>query len=193
MKKVVLLEHVSLDGFVAGPNGEMDWIIVEDEAMWEYVGGLTEAADTALFGRTTYQLMEGYWPTAAESPTATKHDLDHAAWINNATIIVFSRTLEAAPWGHGSSARLIRDDIEEEMRALKQQPGKDMLMIGSASLAQSFMRLGLIDEYRLNVNPVVLGGGKPLFEGIEEQINLKLVGSRTFNSGVVGLHYALEG
>jgi len=184
MRKVVLLEHVSLDGFVAGPNGEMDWIRVDDEELWDYVSGLTTEADTALFGRVTYQMMEGYWPTAADNPSATSHDIDHSRWVNNATKLVFSRTLEEVGW---ANARLVKGNIAEEITGLKQQPGKNLLMIGSPSLAHTFMQLGLIDEYRINVNPAVLGNGMPLFKDV--RLELELLASKTFNSGVVGLHY----
>jgi dihydrofolate reductase len=166
----------------------MDWIRIDDELV-EYVEQLTADADAAIFGRVTYQLMEGYWPTAAASPSATKHDIDHSRWVNSAIKFVFSRTLQDATWGKWNNVRLVRDNFAEELRELKQQPGKNLLMIGSAGLAQAFMRLGLIDEYRINVNPVVLGGGKPLFHDTGAKINLKLVESRTFKSGVVGLHY----
>jgi dihydrofolate reductase len=177
--------HVSLDGYVAGPNGEMDWIRFDDQIV-DDVDALTDAADTALFGRTTYQMMEGYWPTAADSPTATKHDIDHARWVNNVPKLVFSRTLEKVEW---ANSRIVRDNIPEEIARLKQQPGKNLLMIGSTATAQEFMRLGLIDEYYLNVNPVVLGSGAPLFAGLRSALSLQLVQAKTYESGVVGLHY----
>jgi dihydrofolate reductase len=185
MRNVISLMHVSLDGFVAGPNGEMDWIRFDDELVDE-VADLTATADTALFGRVTYQMMEGHWPTAAESPTASKHDIDHARWVNNAPKIVFSRTLENVAW---KNSRIVRDNIPEEITRLKQQPGKNLLMIGSTNTAHTFMQLGLIDEYRLNVNPVVLGKGIPLFAEIQDPINLQLLNAKTYASGVVGLHY----
>ena len=185
MRNVILLMHVSLDGFVAGANGEMDWIRFDDQLV-DDVAELTDAADTALFGRVTYQMMEGYWPTAADSADATKHDIDHARWVNQAPKIVFSRTLEKTEWQH---SRIVRDHIPEEIARLKQQSGKNLLMIGSTSTAHTFMQLGLIDEYRINVNPVVLGSGIPLFAGIRDAINLQLVQAKTYASGVVGLHY----
>ena len=107
MRKVCLLMHSSLDGFVAGPNGEMDWICFDNE-LAEYVGKVTDDADTALYGRITYDMMESYWPTAAESPTATKHDIEHANWVNNAVKIVFSRSLEKTDW---KNTRIIKDNI----------------------------------------------------------------------------------
>jgi dihydrofolate reductase len=186
MRNVILLMHVSLDGFVAGPNGEMDWILVDDEEMWEYVNDLTNTADTALYGRATYEMMEGYWPTAAEQPGATKHDIDHGRWYNSAHKLVFSRTLAE---GEQQNTRLIKEHIAEEIAHLKQQPGKNLVMFGSPSLAQTFMQLGLIDEYWLNVNPVILGSGISLFPGLKERILLKLVEARTFRTGVVGLRY----
>jgi dihydrofolate reductase len=185
MRNVILLMHVSLDGFVAGPNGEMDWIRLDDQ-LFDDVAALTDTADTALFGRVTYQMMAGYWPTAAESPDATRHDIDHARWVNHAPKVVFSRTLEKAEW---QNSQIVRDNIPEAIARLKQQPGKHLLMIGSAGTAHTFMQLGLIDEYQINVNPVVLGGGVPLFADIRHAINLQLIDTKAYASGVVGLHY----
>src|SRR6266542_2453188 len=139
MRKLVLLEHVSLDGFVAGPNGEMDWISVDDE-LFDYVHPIVASADTAIFGRVTYELMQAYWPTAGDSPDATRHDVEHSRWLNNATKLVFSRTLTAAPWGTSGSVQLIKDNVADEVRRIKQQPGSDLVMIGSASLARTFMQ-----------------------------------------------------
>src|SRR5581483_11190653 len=123
---------------------------------------------------------------AADNPGATKHDIDHARWVNSALKLVFSRTLEHAEW---ANSRIVRDNLPEEIARLKQQPGKNLLMIGSTAMAQEFMRLGLIDEYYLNVNPVVLGSGVPLFAGIQGALNLQLVRAKTYESGAVGLHY----
>jgi dihydrofolate reductase len=168
MRKIILLMHVSLDGFVCGPNGEMDWIMLGDE-MWDYVTKITDSADIALFGEVTYHMMEDYWPTAADKPNASKHDIEV----------------------HWAGARIVRDHIVEEMQKLKDLPGKNLLMLGSPSLAHSFMELGLIDEYRLNINPLVIGSGKLLFRDIKQKMNLKLIGEKTFSTGVVALHYDL--
>src|SRR5215211_676084 len=137
MRNVILLMHVSLDGFVAGPDRELDWIRFDDQLV-DDVTALTDTADTALFGRVTYQMMEGYWPTAAESPTATQHDIDHARWVNHAPKLVFSRTLEKVEWQY---SRIVRDNIPEEIARLKQQPGKNLLMIGSTDTTHTFMQL----------------------------------------------------
>ena len=184
MRKVILLMHTSLDGFVAGPNGEIDWITF-DEALADDVGKITDSADTALYGRVTYQMMEGYWPTAANSPTATKHDIEHANWVNNALKIVFSESLEKTEW---QNTRIVRDNITEEISNMKKEPGKNLLLIGSASIAHFFMQHNVIDEYWINVNPILLGAGKPLCKN-NNKINLNLIQSKTFDCGVVGLHY----
>ena len=186
MRKVILLEHITLDGFAAGPQGEMNWIHVDDE-MFELVGELTDTADTALYGRVTYQMMERYWPTAGDQPGASKHDIQHSNWVNKATKIVFSRTIKETSW---NNTRIISERIGEEINRLKTQPGKNMLMIGSPGTAQTFMQLNLIDEYWLYINPVILGKGIRLFNNIQDQKNLKLLESKTFNAGVIGLHYA---
>lgn len=185
MRNVILLMHASLDGFVAGPNGEMDWIRF-DAQLADDVAELTATADTALYGRVTYEMMAQYWPTAAQSPDASRHDITHAHWVNNAPKLVFSRTLKTVTWEH---ARIVSDDIPGEIARLKQEPGKNMLMIGSATTAHAFMQLGLIDEYRININPVVLGRGVPLFAGIQDMLALQLVHAKSYDSGVVGLHY----
>ncbi|MCL5995890.1 MAG: dihydrofolate reductase family protein, partial [Chloroflexi bacterium] len=138
------------------------------------------------YGRVTYQMMESYWPTVLTNPSSTKHEIEHARWIENVPKIVFSKTLEKVEW---NNTRLIKENIAEEISKLKQQPGKDLVIFGSPGLAHSFMRLGLIDEYRLTVNPIILGSGKPLFRNVEDKMKLKLLKAQTFNSGVVGLHY----
>jgi len=185
LRHIISFMHISLDGFVAGTRGEMDWITMDEEIFKDAID-LETSIDTALYGRTTYQMMESYWPTVRINPSATKDELHHAQWVENIPKIVFSKTLEKAEW---NNTILIKENITDEMMKLKQQPGKNMMIFGSPGLIHSFMGLGLIDEYRINVNPVVLGNGIPLFKNIEERINLKLLKAKTFNAGVVGLHY----
>jgi dihydrofolate reductase len=177
--------HLSLDGFAAGPNGELDWISY-DEELEEHAEYIVSTVGSPLYGRVTYQMMEGYWPTVLQDTAATKHDLDHARWVEDVEKIVFSETLEKVEW---NNTKLINDNIAEEILKLKQQPGKDLVIFGSPSLARSLMHSGLIDAYRLTVNPVVLGSGIPLFADVEGKINLTLVNAKTFRSGVVALHY----
>lgn len=187
MRKLVLLMHTSLDGFVAGPNGEMDWIKFDDE-LWDYVGKVTDEADTALYGRVTYGMMESYWPTAAEDPGASRHDIHHANWVNNALKIVFSGSLKKTDWKNTR----IEKDIKAAVTRLKNEPGKDILVIGSASIVHALMELDLIDDYWINVNPVILGAGMPLFRNVKHRTNLQLVNSKAFNCGVVGLQYKVS-
>ena len=177
--------HTSLDGFVAGPNGEMDWIEVDDE-MFEYSGKLTDQSDAALYGRVTYQMMESYWPTAADQPKATKHDIEHSRWYNKVAKIVISRTMQQT---NSSKTKIISDNIPEEINKVKQETGKDILMFGSPTLAHTLMQQNLIDDYWLFVNPLLLGKGIPLFAGIKDIMQLKLLTTKVFPSGVIALHY----
>src|SRR5437762_9000574 len=126
MRKLVSFMHISLDGFAAGPNGEMDWIHVDDE-IFNYAGNQTDNADTAVYGRITYEMMNSYWPTAAEQPGATKHDIQHSNWYNNVEKIVLSRTLKNAE----ANTRFIRENVPEEINKLKNRTGKNMIMFGS--------------------------------------------------------------
>lgn len=177
MRKVIVSNLMSLDGFFEGPNQELDWCVT-DEEVFEYAKDLLRAADALLFGRVTYQHMASYWPSAPADEIADK--------MNNLAKIVFSRTLQEVEW---KNSRLVKNNITEEVSKLKQQPGKDLVILGSASLASSLMQLGLIDEYRIVLNPVLLGSGTPLFKGIPGKIKLKLSRTKSFGSGVVVLYY----
>ena len=188
MKKLVLFMHTSLDGFVGGPNGEMDWINV-DEEMFDYAGGRTKEADTALYGRVTYQMMESYWPTAADQPGATKHDIEHSSWYNKVTKMVVSKTMKGVSL---PNTKIISDNLVKEIIKLKQGTGKNIVMFGSPSVAHSLMTENLIDDYWLFVNPILLGQGIPLFKGIRDRTKLKLAKANAFSSGVVCLHYEKE-
>lgn len=177
--------HVSLDGFVGGPNGEMDWIHVDDE-IFDFGSKRTKQADTALYGRVTYQMMESYWPTAADQPTATKHDIEHSAWYKKAAKVVLSRTMKGAI---PANTKIISDDLANEITKLKQAAGKEILIFGSPSAVHSLMQENLIDDFWLYVNPVLLGQGIPLFKNIKVKSKLKFVASHAFPSGVICLHY----
>lgn len=191
MRKIISLIHLSLDGFASGPNDELDWISYDDE-LEQDAHSLHDTTDAVIWGRRTYDLMAGYWLTIPGNPDSTPAELNHARWLDNATKIVVSRTLEQVDWNNATNTILIKDNIAEEINKIKQQPGKDIWFLGSPSLAQTFMQLDLIDEYRINLNPVVLGRGKPLFEGVNRNFPLKLLESKTFKSGVVALRYAPE-
>lgn len=186
MRKVLSLMHISLDGFAAGPNGEMDWIVYDAEIFKNAIA-LTDIADTAIYGRTTYQMMEGYWPTVATNPDSSPDDLHHAEWVQNVHKVVISRSLEKVEW---NNTQLIGENFVEEITKLKAQPGQNLMIFGSPHVVHLLAQHGLVDEYRLNVSPVVLGEGIPMFEGIKTK--LKLLSSHTFDSGVVALHYATQ-
>ena len=185
MRKLILFLHTSLDGFVAGPKGEMDWINV-DENMFAYAGKQTDEADTALYGRVTYQMMESYWPTAGDKPNASKHDREHSAWYNKVEKVVVSKTMQKTIL---PNTKIISENISREIITLKSATGKNILMFGSPTVAHSLMSENLIDDYWLFVNPILLGEGIPLFKDIKERIKLKFVASDIFSSGVVCLHY----
>jgi dihydrofolate reductase len=181
MRKMIFFMLTTLDGFYEGPNKEIDWHNV-DEEFNEFAINQLNSVDVLLFGRVTYELMASYWPT----PAATTNDPIVADKMNSLPKIVFSKTLSSVEW---QNTRLVKENIAEEISKLKQQPGKDLIIFGSSDLAVTLTRLGLIDEYRIMVNPVVLGDGKSLFKGISQRLNLKLLKTRTFSSGNVLLYY----
>ncbi|MGK2860663.1 MAG: dihydrofolate reductase family protein [Chitinophagaceae bacterium] len=188
MRKIISFMHISLDGFVAGLNGEMDWIKV-DEEIFDYVGKRISEGDTALYGRVTYQLMEGYWPTAADKPTATRHDIEHSKWYAKALKIVLSKTMKDAGL---TNTKIISDNLPDRINEIKQQASKDILLFGSPTATHSLIQLNLIDGYWLFVNPIILGRGIPLFTDIKDKINLKLLTTRQFTCGVTELNYTVD-
>src|SRR5215469_10608634 len=187
MRKIIVTMWVTLDGYIAGPNGEMDWIgEIYDEAMGNYEYDLISQADTLLLGRVTYESFAGSWPHVPDNPNASEGEKAYARKLNAMRKIVFSRTLPSVEW---NNSILVKEVLPEEIMKLKQEPGRDMLIYGSASIVRTLTNLGLIDEYQLLVHPVVLGGGKPLFQDIRDRRKLRLVKTKTFPSGVVGLYY----
>ena len=171
---------VSIDGFFAGPDGEIDWFVWDDVTRDLSIATLSEV-DTLLFGRVTYEMMAAYWPTAGdEDPVIAKA-------MNSLPKIVFSHSLENADW---NNTRVVRDVVPEEIVKMKQMPGKDMVIYGSGILVSDFARKGLLDEYRLIVNPVVLGAGKPLFKGFTGKQKMKLLKTKALGSGNVLTSYA---
>ena len=181
MRKLFVFNLVTLDGYFEGPDRDISWHNVDAEFN-DYAIDMLNSVDTLLFGRVTYELMARYWPT----PDAIKNDPIVAERMNTLPKVVFSRTLDKAGW---NNTRLVKADIEEEIKKLKKQPGKDIALLGSGSILSAFAKQGLIDEYRIMVNPLVLGNGKPLFTGIKDRLNLKLLKTRTFRNGNVLLYY----
>jgi dihydrofolate reductase len=167
MRKIISFMHLSLDGFVAGPNGEMDWIKV-DEEIFDHVAKRIGEGDTALYGRITYEMMESYWPTAGDKPNASKHDIEHSKWYKKVHKIVLSKTMkdENLPAGQAGLANttIISDNLSDRLNEIKQQSGKDILLFGSPTATHSLMQLNLIDGYWLFVNPIILGQGIPLLQ-----------------------------
>lgn len=188
MKKIISFMHISLDGFVAGLNGEMDWIKV-DEEIFDYVGKRISQGDTALYGKNTYQMMQSYWPTAGDKPTATKHDIEHSKWYKKVQKIVLSKSLKDLDL---SNTIIINDNLSDKINEIKQQEGEDILIFGSPTATHSLMKENLIDGYWLFVNPIILGKGIPLFSDIKDKIKLKLLNTKTFNSGVTELNYIVD-
>jgi dihydrofolate reductase len=190
MRKIISFMHISLDGFVAGLNGQLDWVKV-DEELFEHVGKRISQGDTALYGRVTYQMMEAYWPTAADKPTASKHDIEHSKWYKNVHKVVLSKTLKEEGL---VNTTIISDNLPDRINEIKQSgnSNEDILLFGSPTATHSLMQLNLIDGYWLFVNPIILGEGIPLFTGNKEKIKLKLLTTRQFTSGVTELNYIVD-
>lgn len=185
MRNLIYFMHASLDGFVASTNGELNWVTVDDE-IFDFVATMTKQADTALYGRVTYQMMEAYWPTAADKLNPSKHDIEHSAWYSKVSKVVLSKTLSKTGL---KNTQVISDNLFENITKLKQQPGKNILIFGSPGASHALHSIGVIDEYWIFVNPILMGEGIPLFKNIQGQVKLKFLESITFVSGVVALHY----
>jgi len=181
MSKVIAFNFVTLNGYYEGPKGDISWHRHGPEEN-EYAAENLKSGNTLLLGRVTYELMASYWPT----PIAMKNDPIVAEGMNNAAKIVFSRTLKTVAW---RNTRVIRDNIVEEIMKMKQMPGKDMTVLGSGSIVTLFAEQGLLDEYQIMVDPVVIGGGTSLFKDINQKLDLRLTMTRTFKSGIVLLCY----
>ncbi len=187
MRRVVLQEFVSIDGLATGPNDSVDFIPAStggDQTFGRDQVALMDTIDTLLLGRVTYGMFAGFWPNVTEGETK-----EFADKFNAAPKVVFSKTLERAPWGKWKEGRIVRGDAADEVERLKQQSGKDMLISGSISLAQSLVDRGLVDEYRLVVCPVVLSGGRPFFRDNVGSIPMKLVNAKALDRGAVSLIY----
>jgi dihydrofolate reductase len=182
MRKLIYSMGVSLDGFIAGPAGEIDWS-APDEELHRFHNDQTRELGAHLCGRRLYEVMT-YWETAEENPSLPEHELEFARIWKALPKVVFSTTLEKVE----GNSRLVRDGVAEEVARLKEHPGKD-LAVGGAGLASTLMAPGLIDEYRLFVSPVVLGAGTPFFPPLDQRINLELIETRTFGSRVVYMRY----
>jgi dihydrofolate reductase len=186
MRKIGVFNHVSVDGFFAGANGEIDWFknVSKDDDFDTFFGEQSKSGDTLIFGHTTYEMMKSYWPT----PDAIKSDPNMAETMNKVQKIVFSKTLksveEETNW---KNVTLFHEIKREEIVKLKEQNGRSIVILGSGTIVQQFAKLDLIDEYDLLVNPVILGVGKSMFKDVK--MNLELIDSRRFRNGLVLLRY----
>lgn len=179
MRRLIVSNVMSLDGFFEGPTKNLDWFMV-DEEFFDYAKEMLRAADTLLFGRATYEHMAAYWPTAPSDEIADK--------MNALPKLVASRTLQQVSW---NNSRLIKGDVADEIAELKRKPGKDIVLLGSSILASSLLQDGLIDEYRVILTPLLMGRGNPLFKGIDKKIKFKLEKTRLLKSGVIVLYYQI--
>ncbi|MGO4805143.1 dihydrofolate reductase family protein [Arthrobacter sp. 2MCAF15] len=184
MRKIVMVMQVSLDGFFEGPDRDISWHMV-DEELHRHMNEKLAPMGAFLEGRVTYELMEGYWPTADEDPDISPVMADFARIWRDMPKFVYSRTLTTA----GPNATVVREVVPEEVLALKSQPGGDMA-VGGAELGDTFRRLGLIDEYWVYVQPVLIGRGRPMFKDADSRAQLRLLETHTFGNGVTLLRYA---
>jgi len=185
MRKLILEEWLSLDGFAVDKNGKLDFFPSSEADQFSDKDQLAflDSVDTILLGRKTYELFVDFWPTA----TTDKEII--ANRLNTLPKLVFSNTLDAAPWGSWPPAQIVRGDAVAEIRRLKGEDGKHMVLWGSLSLAQDLIAADLIDEYHLQICPTLVGGGRPLFPDLQSYARLKRVSVRTYDTGVVFLHY----
>jgi len=184
MRKLIVFNHVSLDGYFTDAKGDMSFARnANPDAEWDaFVASNAGRGGTLVFGRITYELMASFWPT----PMAAEQMPVIAERMNNLPKVVFSRTLDKASW---KNTKLVKNDLIGEVRRMKQAPGEDMIIFGSGSIVSQLTAEGLIDEYQFVVDPVVLGKGRTMFDGIKEKLTLKLVQTRAFNNGNVLLYY----
>ncbi len=187
MRKVIYGMSISLDGYIEDANGSLSWHIIDDE-LHSHFNRLESLIDMHLYGRLLYELMAAYWPEADKDPAAPQVQVEYAEIWRNKPKVVFSSTLKQVEW----NSRLVSGDAGEEVRRLKEQPG-NYLSVGGAQLASSLTRLGLVDEFWLYYQPVVLGSGKPMFQSLQEAVRMELIDSQRFGSGVVLLKYRAAG
>ena len=184
MRKLLVFNQVSMDGYIADAQGDMSWAHKDDPEWREYVSNNASGNGELLFGRITYQQMESFWPT----PAAAQSMPVVAKRMNEATKVVFSRTLERASW---QNTQLIKTDLPGAVRKLKSEPGPGLVLMGSGSIVAQLAQHGLVDEFQVVVHPIVLGSGKSMFEGVKKSFGLQLTNTRRFENGNVVLSYAL--
>ncbi len=183
MRKVIVFNQVTIDGYFSDVNGDMSWAHKKDPEWNAFVEENASGGGVLLFGRKTYELMASYWPT----PLASRNDPVVAERMNSLPKVVFSRTLDKASW---NNTKRVKGDIAAELRKMKKEPGADMVIMGSGSIVSQLAQEGLIDEYQIVLNPLVLGRGRTMFEGVRERLALKLTRTRVFSNGNILLCYS---
>jgi len=186
--KIILVVHISLDGFVAAPNGELTGFDAREENL-QFVYSLTENSDTALFGRISYQLLDSYWPTANNRPNATKGEIAYSNWYNKAKKIVISKTLANK---NIHNTIIVGENILNKVIRTKEQTEKEILIFGSSAIFQLLMKHDLIDSFWIFINPVIFGKGIPLFAELTNQTKLKLLTTKQFSNGEIALNYVVD-
>ena len=186
MRKLLMFNNITLDGYFTDSKNDMSWAHKNADEEWnKFTSENASGGGVLLFGRKTYDLMVSFWPTKMA------YDMmpDVAEAMNNYSKVVFSRTMEEATW---SNTKLVKDDMVEEVRRMKSEPGAGMVLMGSGTIVSQLTQARLIDEYQFAVHPLVLGSGRTLFEGVKDPVPLKRINSRTFGNGNVLLTYVLE-
>jgi dihydrofolate reductase len=182
VRKLVVFNQVSLDGYFTDRNSDMSWAHKDDPEWNAFAADNAKGGGVLVFGRITYELMASFWPT----PFAIKQFPAVAEGMNNLPKVVFSRTLDKASW---SNTKLVKSDMAAEIRKMKKEPGRDMVILGSGSIVSQLTQEGLIDEFQVVMNPIVLGKGRTMFDGVKEKLSLRRTKSRTFGNGNVLLCY----
>lgn len=188
MRNLILLAHVSLDGYMADPDGDLRFVTIDDEIN-DHLHPLIHTCDAAVYGRVTYELMAGYWPSIVDDASASETSRTHARWYMGVDKLVASRTLPAAS---DPKLQIVADDVAGALAALKRRPGGDIMIFGSPTLVHSLRPHDLIDEWRLTIQPVTLGGGLPLFTPTERRTQLALRSAKIMTSGVIATHYVTK-
>ncbi|MDL5511132.1 dihydrofolate reductase family protein [Arenibacter sp. M-2] len=188
MRKIVLIIHTSIDGFVAGENGEFDELVQSPENL-DFVCSLTEKADAVLAGRMSFQMLDSYWPTAHKNPDASASEVKYSNWYNSTEKIVLSKSFTEKK---GGSVKILSENIKDGLLQMKNKKGKNILLFGSPSVYKALTKLNLIDEYWMIVYPVLLGKGIPLFDDLKTSVKLKCLSSKQFSKGEIAIHYSVE-
>jgi dihydrofolate reductase len=186
MRKLLVFNSVTVDGYFTDQNGDMSWAHKQDPEWNDFVANNAKSGGELLFGRVTYDMMASFWPT----PAAAQMFPDVAKGMNESPKVVFSRTMDKASW---NNTRLFKGDLENEVRKLKAEAGDQLVLMGSGTIISQLAQADLIDQYQIVVNPIVLGEGRTMFEGVKNKLNLKLTNSRTFKNGNVLLTYEPAG